>query len=142
MSNSPSLFERATAEIVGLHDFFVAWYDKATSAGADFGRFERAMGEDMHMIPPSGAMLDRTAVVDYVRANRGSHAGDFSIEIIDITPLWQRDDMIAVTYIEKQHRDGARTARRASALFIESSSAPHGVEWRHLHETWMQTVES
>lgn len=133
-----SLFDSARAEIVALHRFFVEWYDEATADGADFDRFERAMGEGMHMIPPSGAMLGRDAVIGHVRANRAAFRGDFSIEIAGIRPLWEADGAILVTYVEKQARAGENTARRATALFLENPSAPHGVEWRHLHETWMQ----
>jgi hypothetical protein len=148
MSDSPApvetidLFERASTEIVALHRFFVEWYDKATAENADFGLFERAMGPGMQMIPPSGAILDRDAVVNYVRANRGSLDGGFAIVIDEIRPAWQAADAIAITYIERQERAGIKTSRRASAIFTKSSSAPNGVEWRHLHETWMQTVEN
>lgn len=138
MSRPGTLFDRASAEIVALHRFFVQWYDGGTAAAADFASFERAMGPGMQMIPPSGAVLDRDQVIGHVRANRSAFDGDFAIEIADIRPAWQAGDAILVTYVEKQRRAGKATARRASALFSENPSAPNGVEWRHLHETWMQ----
>ena len=140
MSQS-ALFIRARDEVVSLHEFFVAWYDKATADATDFDRFDKVMGPGMKMIPPGGDMLERDAVVSYVRDNRATFDGDYAIEIADVEPSWEAGGMIVVTYIEKQERRGIRTARRASALFVESSSAPNGVEWRHLHETWMQTAE-
>ncbi|EPE96303.1 DUF4440 domain-containing protein [Rhizobium grahamii] len=140
MSQSP-LFLRARDEVVSLHEFFVAWYDKKTAATTDIDRFERVMGPGMKMIPPSGHMLERDAVVSYVRGSRAAFDGDYAIEIADVEPVWEAGNAIVVTYIEKQERRGVKTARRASALFVESSSAPNGVEWRHLHETWMQTAE-
>ena len=135
------LFARARDEVVSLHEFFVAWYDKATAAATDFDRFDKVMGPGMKMIPPSGDILERDAVVSYVRSNRATFDGDYAIEIADVQPAWEAGNTIVVTYIEKQERRGVKTARRASALFVESSSAPNGVEWRHLHETWMQTAE-
>jgi hypothetical protein len=140
MSQSP-LFIRARNEVVQLHEFFVAWYDSATAATVDFARFEAVMGPGMTMIPPSGIMLERDAIIAYVRDSRATFSGDYAIEISDVAPAWQAGDAIVVTYIEKQDRRGIKTARRASALFVESSSAPNGVEWRHLHETWMQMAE-
>ncbi|TPL43602.1 DUF4440 domain-containing protein [Mesorhizobium sp. B2-4-6] len=137
-----SLFGKASAEILALHRFFVEWYDGATAEAADFGLFERAMGPGMRMIPPSGAVLDREAVVGHVRANRGAFDGDFDIEITDIHLVWEDRHAVLVTYVEWQRRAGARTARLASAFFTENPSAPNGVEWRHLHETWMQVVGS
>ena len=140
MSES-ALFIRARDEVVSLHEFFVAWYDKNTADATDFDRFAKVMGQGMLMIPPSGMMLDRDAVVSYVRDNGATFDGDYAIEIGDVRPAWEAGNMIVVTYIEKQERRGVKTARRASALFVESSSAPNGVEWRHLHETWLQTAE-
>ncbi|MBN9070333.1 MAG: DUF4440 domain-containing protein [Rhizobiales bacterium] len=136
-----SLFERAAAEIVALHRFFVEWYDRRTADRADFSLFERAMGPDMRMVPPSGAVLERDAVVGHVRANRGAFDGDFAIEIADIRPVWEGAGAVLVAYVEKQRRAGESTARRAAALFTENPAAPHGVEWRHLQETWMQAEE-
>ena len=140
MSQSP-LFIRARDEIVSLHEFFVAWYDKNTADATDFNRFDKVMGLGIQMIPPSGDMLDRDAVVSYVRDNRATFDGDYAIEIADVRPAWEASNVIVVTYIEKQERRGVKTARRASALFVENSSAPNGVEWRHLHETWMQAAK-
>jgi hypothetical protein len=137
-----SLFERASVEIVELHRFFVDWYDRKTADETDFDRFDKVMGPGMQMVPPSGIILDRDAVVAYVRDNRGTFEGDYAIEIADIRRAWEASGAIAVTYIEKQERRGEKTARRATALFIESSSAPNGVEWRHLHETWMRAAET
>ncbi|MDB5553331.1 MAG: hypothetical protein JWL86_3315 [Rhizobium sp.] len=140
MSQSP-LFIRVRDEVVSLHEFFVAWYDRNTAGATDFDRFDKVMGPGMLMIPPSGMMLDRDAVVSYVRDNRATFDGDYAIEIADVRLAWEAGNAIVVTYIEKQERRSVKTARRASALFVESSSAPNGVEWRHLHETWMQTAE-
>ncbi|RUY33655.1 hypothetical protein EN981_29135, partial [Mesorhizobium sp. M7A.F.Ca.CA.001.13.2.1] len=72
MSGEPSLFSRASAEIIDLHRFFVDWFVAARANTVDFGRFERAMGKDLSMVAPDGHILDREAVVDHVRASRAS----------------------------------------------------------------------
>ncbi|WP_296744923.1 DUF4440 domain-containing protein [Mesorhizobium sp.] len=136
-----SLLASATAEVVDLHRFFVDWFDKSRCARADFSRFERVMGEGFSMVPPSGQLLDREAVLAYVRAGRGTFDGDFAISIEDIRPGWAAGDVIVLTYVEAQQRAGKASRRRSSALFTLNSSAPHGVEWRHLHETWLQVPE-
>ena len=142
MKDTSSLFDRARAEIIAFHQFFVAWYDAPTADNTDFDRCEQAFGQGFQMIPPTGRVFDRAATIELIRSNRASFNGDFSIEIADICPAWEASGAILLTYIEKQERRGVRTARRVTALFTESSSAPHGVEWRHLHETWMQAVET
>ncbi|WP_348530089.1 DUF4440 domain-containing protein [Mesorhizobium sp. NFR06] len=138
----PSLVSRASAEVVDLHRFFVDWFDKRLCDTADFGRFERVLGEGFSMVVPSGQMLDRAAVLGHVKASRGTFDGDFAISIEDIRPGWQSGDVIVLTYVEAQQRAGQASRRRSSAVFTPNSSAPRGVEWRHLHETWLQVPEA
>ena len=86
-------------------------------------------------------MNHRDAVLGYVKASRATLDGDFTIAIEDIRPAWQAGDVIVVTYVEAQQRAGKASRRRSSAVFTPNSSAPNGVEWRHLHETWLQDGE-
>ena len=141
MSGEPSLFSRASAEVIDLHRFFVDWFDTARADRVDFSRFERVMGDSFEMIAPDGQILDREAVIDHVRASRASCDDGFAISIEDIRPGWQDADTIVVLYIEAQLRAGKHSRRQSSAVFTTSSSAPNGVEWRHLHETWLQVPE-
>jgi hypothetical protein len=142
MSAGSPLFARASAEIVAFHRFFVKWYDAATADAVDFGRCEQVFGRDFHMIPPSGRIFSRAEAIELIRSNRASYNGDFSIDIEDIRPGWEAGDAIVVTYVEAQSRAGKKSRRQASALFTASSSAPEGVEWQHLHETWLQMPET
>ena len=136
-----SLFARASAEVVDLHRFFVDWFDRRRCDKADFSRFENVMGEGFSMVVPSGQLLDRDAVLAHVRASRATFDGDFAISIEDIRPGWQAGDVIVLTYVESQQRASKASRRRSSAVFTVNSSAPNGVEWRHLHETWLQVPE-
>lgn len=133
-----TLFERASAEILDFHRFFVSWYDAATADRTDFDRCEQVFGQGFHMIPPTGRVFDRTQTIELIRANRATFDGNFTIDIETIRSGWESADTIVITYIEAQVRAGKSSRRQASALFTTSSSAPHGVEWRHLHETWVQ----
>ena len=142
MSPDLSLFARASAEIIAFHQFFVGWYDAATADATDFGRCEQVFGEGFQMIPPTGRVFDRTATIDLIRANRATFQGDFSIDIEDIRRGFETDETIVVTYVEVQCRRGVWSRRQASGLFTKSSSAPSGVLWRHLQETWLQTAET
>ncbi|QKD05039.1 DUF4440 domain-containing protein [Mesorhizobium loti] len=141
MSGRPSLFSRASAEVVDLHRFFVDWFVPARADTVDFDRFEHVMGEDLGMVTPDGIVLDRAEVVDHVRSSRASCDDSFTISIEDIRPGWQSADTIVVFYVEAQLRGGKHSRRQSSAVFTTSSSAPNGVEWRHLHETWLRVPE-
>ncbi len=142
MSQQPSLFQQASAEVLDFHRFFEGWYDAATADSIDFGRCERTFGQAFHMIPPTGRVFDRAQTIELIRANRASFHGDFSIEISDIRASFETADTIVLTYIEAQSRAGKFSRRQASALFTASSSAPNGVEWQHLHETWLQMPDN
>ncbi|TIT90482.1 MAG: DUF4440 domain-containing protein [Mesorhizobium sp.] len=137
-----SLLSRASAEVVDLHRFFVDWFDRRRCDRADFSRFESVMGEGFSMVVPSGQLLDREAVLEHVKASRATFNGDFAISIEDIRPGWGTGDLVVLTYVEAQQRAGKQSRRRSSAVFTTNSSAPNGVEWRHLHETWLQMPQN
>ncbi len=42
-----------------------------------------------------------------------------------------------MTLIRHQARSGETTGRRASAHLRRKDGTPNGVEWLHLHETWL-----
>ncbi|ENN88207.1 hypothetical protein RHSP_40368 [Rhizobium freirei PRF 81] len=142
MSQEPSLFQKVSAEVFDFHRFFEGWYNAATADSIDFGRCERAFGRAFHMIPPTGRVFDRAETIELIRANRATFQGNFTIEISDIRAGYETADTIVLTYIEAQSRAGKYSRRQASALFTASSSAPNGVEWQHLHETWLQMPET
>ncbi|TPL84820.1 DUF4440 domain-containing protein [Mesorhizobium sp. B2-3-14] len=135
------LFSQASAEVVALHRFFVDWFVASRADKVDFGRFEAVMGEGLTMIAPGGQILDRDAVIDHVRSSRATCDDGFAISIEDIRPGWQNGDTIVVLYVEAQLRAGKHSRRQSSAVFTTRSSAPNGVQWRHLHETWLQAPE-
>lgn len=140
-TSNATLFSQASAEVVGLHRFFVDWFVAERADTVDFSRFEHAMGEGFSMVAPDGQVLDRDAVIDHVRSSRATCDDGFAISIEDIRAGWHDEDTIVVHYVEAQLRGGKRSRRQSSAVFTTSSSAPNGVEWRHLHETWLQVPE-
>lgn len=142
MSRESPLFQKASAEVLDFHRFFEGWYDAATAGDIDFGRCERTFGQAFRMIPPTGRIFDRNETIELIRTNRASFRGDFTIEISDIRASFETDDAIVLTYVEAQSRAGKYSRRQASALFTASSSAPNGVEWQHLHETWLQMPDN
>lgn len=141
MSQETRLFQKARAEVIAFHRFFEEWYDAAAADGVDFTRCDRSFGQAFNMIPPSGRIFGRAETIELIRANRATYRGDFAIEITDVRACFETQDTIVLTYVEAQSRAGKYSRRQASALFTASSSAPNGVEWQHLHETWLQMPE-
>lgn len=128
------LAELAAREVIALHEFFVVWFRPGPAP--DFHACEGAFHRDFRMITPAGRLLGRSEIIQGIQGARGALAASLTIEIQDIRPLWQEDDAALLAYIEQQYRDGRTTRRRSSALLLREPSAPRGILWRHLQETW------
>ncbi len=139
MSGSAAeLGQRARAEIVALHEFFVEWFTGALANNAvEFSRFTAATHPNFTMVVPSGQLIDKATISDGLRAAHGSRAdADFRIEIRNVTERVMTETSGLLTYEEWQFEGPKLTsARTSSVLFVPASHAPNGVAWRHLHET-------
>ena len=100
----------------------------------------RAFAPDMQMIGPSGGLATGPQVVAMLQGLKNKRGPDFAIRVA-LQAERMVGDMALIVYDEHQVIDGARTARRASALFSADANAPEGVVWRHLQETWVTTPE-
>lgn len=123
------------AEIEARHAFFVAWFT-GRAGEPEFETCAAAFAPDMRRIGPEGAVQDRDAILAMLRSACGRHSEPFSIAIefeaaVDFGP-----DTVLQPYVERQSIGARRTARRSTALFTRSATAPLGWLWRHLHETW------
>jgi hypothetical protein len=61
------------------------------------------------------------------------------IAIEDVRVLVEGPEFVVAGYREVQTRaDGGGDARVATVVFGREEAAPHGLVWRHLHETWVE----
>jgi hypothetical protein len=120
------------AEIVALHAAFEAWLGAAGSG--DAGRFEAAFDAGFAMVMPSGRMLQRAAVLAFLREGRGSRGAGFRIAIEDVAVLHATPPLLLMHYVERQWTGGQETARRASALFRVEAAGPR---WLFVQESWI-----
>ncbi len=137
MTSATPLEELARQEVIALHEFFVAWFRDEGGGAPDFQLCEGAFAPDFRMISPDGEAHGRDDVLSRLRKARGAMQPDFSIVILEPRPVWMAENAVLLEYIEQQYRDGRMTRRRSTGLFGRNPSAPRGVEWRHLQETWM-----
>ncbi|ERH11586.1 MAG: hypothetical protein J07HB67_00594 [halophilic archaeon J07HB67] len=138
MTAETTLAAAARREIEALHDFFGAWFRGDLDHEA-FGRPVETLGPSFRMVRPDGRELAREAVIDGVRSGHASEPDDppFEILVRDQRVQWTSDDRCLVRYEEWQRSAGRWRGRRSTAAFVRDRSAPAGVVWSDLHETWI-----
>lgn len=125
-------------EIVGLHRFFEAWFRGAfADRERGFRRFADVMAPSFTIVSPKGTATELPALSDGLRSAFGSWDASSSIEVDDVALRFAHADLSVLTYVEKQHVRGARSARLSTVVMQQDESTPNGVRWLHVHETWM-----
>jgi hypothetical protein len=128
-----SLAAAAAREVVELHAYFVEVF---TGRLRDFSRCEAAFSPRLEMVTPEGRLVTRAQVLEGLK--RATARADFRITIHDIAAVREDAGSVLLRYIEEQYRDGETTRRLSIALFETASTAPCGVAWRYLQETWIE----
>lgn len=138
---------RCTREVEGLHDFFVKWFTgEVARTDEGFRRFSDVMDATMEMVTAAGdrhTLASLSATIDCAHGCMPDDGGGVSFAIaIENARLVRTVGSGAarsylVSYEEWQTVGDAVTARVSSALFREEPSAPNGVAWLHLHETYL-----
>jgi hypothetical protein len=126
------------AEIVELHDFFEGWLGGALpDSDAAFARLPATMAAEFALVSPGGERAEREQLLAQLRAAHGSRPG-WRIWIANAALRVAEGGLLLATYEEWQrHADGAVTGRLSTVLFRERAGAPHGLDWLHVHETWL-----
>lgn len=119
------------AEIVALHEAFVAWLGRG-EGGMD--RFAAAFDPDFVMVTPDGRRLDRAAVLAFLEAGRGRRGSGFRIAVEEVAALHAAPPLVLMHYVEGQRGELGETARRSSALFRMAAAGPR---WLFVQETWI-----
>ena len=133
------LSDAARAEVRGLHEFLVEWFTSTVAdTDAAFARFSGVLHPQFAMIVPSGELLDRESVLTSIRAAHGSADPGFAIEIRGMQDRFVHGDHVLLTYEEWQY-DGEqlRNGRISTAHLVPAPDAPSGLQWQHLHETFL-----
>jgi len=125
-------------EIHELHQFFQEWFAGSLAESDDaFARFSDVLTDDFTMVTPGGVELDRQAIIDAVRSGHGNDAGArIWIERVQIRHTLGKT--VVATYEEWQQSAGQiAKGRLSTVVFARDASAPNGLVWLHVHETWL-----
>ena len=123
----PPAFE---SEVRELHAFFERWF----SGFAEPAELERldVLDASFRMVGPDG--VSRT-VEEICSAIAGAY-GRRCVQI-EIRNVWVHPSAPVGTYEEWQTADGEVAGRISSAVMVNDHSAPNGLRWMYLHETWL-----
>ncbi len=136
--------DRCRLEVIELHRFFQDWFNaELPDDPASFNRFEQVLAEDFEIIAPSGYLTEREAVLAAVHSGHGRDAkGHRTIEVKNVRSRTVGDGLILVTYEEHQTASDGHKGWQSSALFRAREGHPNGVEWLHVHETYLPVPEA
>ncbi len=128
-------------EITGLHRFFVEWMTGALPRNRKaFARVADALVHGMTMITPQGEAMACPPLLTALEAAHGVFTPPdrtFRIWIENYDCRFVSGDLCLATYEEWQDRAGEVKGRLSTVLFRRREGAPGGVEWLHVHETWL-----
>lgn len=135
------MIHRCEDEVVELHRFFERWFRGEVEDSPEvFARLSDVLSERFQMITPGGERVERRQVLTGVRRKHAAHRNDrqpYRIRIENLDGRYRDAGVALVTYEEWQEVEGESRGRASSALFREREGTPCGVEWLHLHETWL-----
>ena len=125
-------------EIVELHQFFQDWFNgDIDPSETAFSRFSGVMAEDFTIITPTGIPTPREPLISMLQKAHATRQ-NIKIWIENIVLRHRIGGMLLVTYEEWQQIGDDKTGRLSSALFREDSNCLNGLEWLHVHETWLE----
>lgn len=133
-----ALRARCEDEVLELHRFFQAWYRGEIDAdGEAFGRVSEVLAEGFHLVSPEGEMVARSDILAAIRRSHASKPADFVIRTERCHFRAGGRGLGVVTYEEWHEEEGKSRGRISTAVLQDRADAPQGVEWVHVHETWL-----
>ena len=128
---------RCCDEVVQLHEFFEGWLGGGlANTEANFERLTAVMSPDFRIISPEGTVTDYESLLAGLRQGHNARPG-FRLWVKQVEGRLLAPDLALVTYEEWQEIEGVMNARVSTAVFRQKPTAPNGVEWLHVHETWL-----
>ncbi len=117
-------------EVRDLHAFFERWF-AGTAEPSELERLD-VLDETFQMIGPDGHLHAVDQVRSTIEDAYGRRTLQIAIRNVSVHPVAP-----VGMYEEWQTIDGRKTGRISSAVMMSDPSAPNGLRWMHLQETWL-----
>ena len=136
---------RCEKEIIELHRFFVEWMTgELPRTDAAFARAADVLADGITMITPEAEVMGCEPLLGAIKTAHGAFTPPdqtFRIWIKNYDCRFVSGDLCLATYEEWQREpEHPRTGRVSSVAFGHRPELPHGLEWLHVHETWIECV--
>ena len=130
--------ELCATEIEELHHFFETWLTGRSEKNEGvFARCRDVMADGFELVNPSGRSTDRDTLCRRIFDAHGISGEPLRIWTENYQGRMLGDRLHLTTYEEWQETGEQRRGRLATAIFRLKPDAPEGVEWIHVHETWL-----
>jgi hypothetical protein len=130
---SLAMDEHLVAEVEQQHQLLATWIGSSAQP-AVLDALRAAHTADFSMVTVDGHVLGRQAALDGLAGAANSRPG-LRILISDVTVAAELVDAVLVGFLETHVQHGHTSSRRVTALLRSERNAPHGLRWRHVHET-------
>lgn len=120
-------------EIDDLHAVFEAYFLGTVDA---LDRVEEVLADDFTLVGAHGVTSDRAATMAAIRDGHG-HTEALRIVCSGHRLLWEADDVIVAAYVETHELADRSNHRQSTVVFRRDATAPNGLRWVRVHETWM-----
>ncbi len=133
------MFEQCEREIIGLHVFFEQWLRAEVPKSDELmRRFVDVTPPEFTLISPAGSVSFyeqiAKAIFDGYGTSPTMRLWADNVQLCHTLP----GGYYMLTYHEwQQYGDGEPSLRLSSVLLHEKPGTPNGLEWLHLHETWI-----
>lgn len=128
-------------EAVTFHSFLRDWLAGAVPRTTEaFERFSGVMGDGLEVISPLGTVTAREPLIEEFEGLHGvlaAQADAFQIWVENYRCRRVIGDYAVATYEEWHRLKDDVSARLSTALYRKRADTPNGVEWLHVHETWL-----
>ncbi len=132
-----------TREIIDLHVFFEDWFrgDCKDTERVFEARLLSRMDIDFYIVLPDGECFYGEKFWPQMRKAHGSNP-DFQISLRNFARKLQIGRKTYVVNYEEWQKHAlnskpANNGRVSTAVLVADSSAPNGLRWVHVHETWL-----
>jgi hypothetical protein len=120
-------------EVEHQHQLLATWIG-STAQPAVLDALRASLTADFSMVTVDGDVVDRQALLDGLAGARNARSG-LRILISEVTVALELGDTVLTRFLQTHVEHRHTSSRRVSALLSADEHAPHGLRWRHIHET-------